>query len=195
MKLKQFLMVVVTAISLASCSKKDSDFIIFSLPNLNFSANGGEKEFSINYSGDWTVTIPASGDWIESVTPKSGKGNATVKVKAKANNTKERRKTELQFNEQQFLVSQQIGVIDIKLVYGNWATEDESFKFQFNEDKTCEAILPMGKYTGTYDVDGNIIVITIPNLNKKVEVVVLDISDATMLASTAGKELVLKNII
>lgn len=184
MKLKQLLLIAVAAISLVSCKDDEIDFITFSVANLIFPSTGGTKEIGITYEGEWSVTIPEK-SWIESVTPMSGKGNARVKVTAKANTTKEVRVTELLFNSQLFSIFQEIGVVEANLLYGNWQTKDEKYKFTFNSDNTCHAEISMGTFDGTYTLEGNIITIDTGS-PKKVTIVINSIVKEKSMAATMG---------
>lgn len=191
MKLKQLLLIAVAAISLVSCKEENRDIIIFSAPNLIFPSTGGTKEIGINCKEEWSVTIPEK-SWIESVTPMSGKGSAKVTVTAKENTTKESRVTELGFNSQLLAVYQEIGVVEIDLLYGKWETKDGKFKFTFNDDKTCHAEMSMGTFDGTYTIEGNIITIDTGS-PKKVTIVVNSIEkEKSMVATMGGTSLYLE---
>lgn len=191
MKLKQLLLIAMAAISLVSCKDDEIDFITFSVPNLIFPSTGGTKEIGITYKGEWSVTIPEN-SWIESVTPMSGKGDARVKVTAKANTTKEARVTELLFNSQLFSIFQEIGVVEANLLYGNWQTTDKNYKFTFNSDNTCHAEMSMGTFDGTYTLEGNIITID-TGRPQKVTIVIKSIEKGkSMVAEMGGTQLYLE---
>ena len=55
--------------------------------NLTYTVSGGTKTFTINSNTSWTLSIPDSASWIQSVTPASGTGNTSVTVSVASNST------------------------------------------------------------------------------------------------------------
>lgn len=197
MKLKNLLLIAVTAITLVSCKDDDSNFIRFSAPNLLFSASGGEKSFDITYNDNWSITVGKE-SWIESITPMSGKGSARITVKVPENTTEKVREEVIYFGSQSFSIIQQPVInVDPELLIGKWETDAGDFKFTFNNGGTCEAEMTRGgKFSGTYVLVENILTITTTKDDKEVKVIItinsMSEDGKTMNASTMGTSLILK---
>lgn len=189
MKFRKLLMLMVAVLSFVACSEKKEEILNFSLPNLTFPTTGSEKEIQVICDGEWSITNTGE-KWIESITPMSGKGTTVIKVKTTANESGTRRTSEIGVNKQSFLIIQEIGGnVDINKLHGVWATEDGNFKFTFNKDLTCIAemsIVPQ-PINGTYELEGNIITISV--LPRKIIIVINDITEKMLTATTSGTTL------
>lgn len=189
MKFRKLLMLMVAVLSFVACSEKKEEILNFSLPNLTFPTTGSEKEIQVICDGEWSITNTGE-KWIESITPMSGKGTTVIKVKTTANESGTRRTSEISVNKQSFLIIQEIGGnVDINKLHGVWATEDGNFKFTFNKDLTCIAemsIVPQ-PINGTYELEGNIITISV--LPRKIIIVINDITEKMLTATTSGTTL------
>ena len=83
-----FLMAIF-AIAMTGCRTTPQSALSVTPPSLRFKAAGESKDIEITSNVLWTISeLP---EWIEEVSPSSGKGNATVKVKASANATAQKR--------------------------------------------------------------------------------------------------------
>lgn len=195
MNFKKLVMVAVAAISLVSCDDDETDIILFSKPNLVFSATGGEETIGIDCKGEWNVTIPEK-SWIESVNPMSGKGSTKLTIKVTENTTGARRDTSIFINNQSLLLIQEFGEVKASELYGVWETSDKSYKFTFNENLTCKAEMSRGSYEGTYTLKGNVIIITVKDSPMEIVVVIdKEIKDNTLVASFGGQKLTLLKVV
>lgn len=195
MKLKSLFVALVAALTMASCTKDDEvNVIVFSTPNLQYAMIGGDKEFSITYDGDWSITIEET-DFITAVSPMSGTGDATITVSVSENETGEARETDLIINDQAFKIYQEAAPdVEYAEVVGSWSTDDGSFNFVFNEDLTCVATMSMMNYaplSGTYEIEGNLIYITITGYSSNVIITIKDIQENEMTGSVNGSTITL----
>lgn len=89
-KLNYLLFVAAVALAFVGCRKPVE--VSFDTSSQSINAQGGSIELSLKSNGDWTINPTA--EWI-SVTPMSGKGDATLTLTAEANMTGEDRATEI----------------------------------------------------------------------------------------------------
>lgn len=190
--MKKILTIAIATVALLSCKKEQTrDIITFSLPNLQFSAQGGTKDLEIMCEGDWQINYNKE-SWIKGVTPMSGSGNSKISITVDENVSGKTRIEELSFNSQPFVLFQEIGgQVEISKIYGVWVGKDGTmdFKFTFNSDLTCKSEMTRGNYEGTYTIDGNIIIITINDSGQKINVTINDIEGKKMLATVMGTSL------
>lgn len=195
MKLKNLFIALVAGLTMASCTKEDdANVIVFSTPNLQYAMIGGEKEFSISYNGDWAITIEDD-EFVTEVSPMSGTGDATITVTVSENETGEARETNININNQAFKIYQEAApdVADEDVV-GSWSTTDGSFNFVFNEDYSCVATMSMMNYaplSGTYEIEGNLINITVSGYSYPIQITIKDIQENEMTGSVNGSTITL----
>ena len=68
---------------LAACQKDPAPELSLSAPSLTFEAAGGTQTFQISSNTEWQISKVAQADWV-TVSPASGKGDATITVEVKS---------------------------------------------------------------------------------------------------------------